>query len=200
MFIVSHHSRMNIVMSRQKLPRINRINRISGFSLIELLVTIGVMAVLLAVSLPNFQAVSEAMTTNSQAKALMNTLNLARNEAVKRGTTVSLCASTNGTDCSTDNWSAGWMVFVDANGDANGGAGSVDAGDAVIRVYDALSAGSNLTFTVDLMQYNSLGYSDIVGIQTLLVCPATGNDEHARAIEIGLSGRGRRIEGGLTCP
>ena len=85
------------------------------------------------------QAVSAAMTTNSQAKALMNTLNLARNEAVKRGTTVSLCATTNGIDCSANSWASGWMVFVDADGDANGSGGSGSPPTAVSAMVSSQS-------------------------------------------------------------
>ena len=91
-------------------------------------------------------------------------------------------------------------MFIDANGDADGDGGSVDAGDTIIRVWDALGASSTLTFTVDLMEYNSLGFSDTAGMQTFKICPISNNANNARSIEIGISGRGRRIEDGLACP
>ena len=177
-------------------------NKIRAFTLIELLMSVAIVGILLAVSLPNFQDTIESMNTNSQIKMLMTTLNLARSEAVRTGANIAVCASDDGLDCTADAWSEGWLVFFDSNGDVDGDVGSVDegAGDVIIRVWDSLGANSTLTFTVDLMEYNSLGFSDTPGVQTFLICPSSKNANNARSIEIGLSGRGRRIEDGLACP
>jgi type IV fimbrial biogenesis protein FimT len=177
----------------------NNINKIKGFSLIELMIVITILGLLLALAMPNFADTIESANTNSQIKVMMTTLNLARSEAIKRGADVSICATDDGLDCSADTWSDGWMVFVDNNGDADGDAGSVDAGDIIIRVYDSLGAGSTMTFTVDLLSYNSLGFSATGGTQTFLLCPPTNNANNARSVVIGPSGRGRRVEDGLVC-
>ena len=175
-------------------------NRNKGYSLIELLVTVAILGILISVALPNFQDTIESNVTNSQAKLFITTLNLARSEAIKRGTNVGICPSNDGIDCDAASWSTGWIVFVDVNGDADGATGSIDAGDIIIRVFDALGASSVLTLTTNFMEYNSRGFSATAGVQTMLLCPATGNAANARSVEIGLSGRGRRIEGGLVCP
>ena len=172
----------------------------AGYTLIELLIVVSIVSVLVALSAPGFQDTIEASTTNSQIKVMLTTLNLARSEAIKRGQDVALCASNDGTDCDEDDWSEGWIVFVDNNGDADGTAGSVDGGDEIIRVFDTLGAGSTLTFTTDLYAYNSLGFSATGGNQTFLLCPDSGNSANARSIDIGPSGRGRRVEEGLVCP
>lgn len=177
--------------------RIQRVQR--GYTLIELLLVITVLSVLLAVAMPGFQDTIESTTTNSQAKSLLTTLTFARSEAVKRGEVVSVCGSTNGTDCAAASWAQGWIVFIDANGDAAGATGSVDPGDTIIRVYESLGAGSSLTATTNIVQYNSLGFSATNGVQTFLICPGSNNAANARSIEVGLSGRGRRIETGLVC-
>jgi type IV fimbrial biogenesis protein FimT len=170
-----------------------------GFSLIELLVVMAIMAILLAVSLPSFQQAIESNMTNSQAKLFLTTLSLARSEAIKRGGNVGICASSNGLDCDAGAWNDGWLVFHDANEDANGASGSVDGGDTVIRVFDPMGSATVTTFTANWMAYSALGYSATGGTQTLLICPATGTAANARSIEIGPSGRGRRIEDGLVC-
>ena len=82
------------------------------------------------------------------------------------------------------------------NGDSDGAAGSIDVGDIIIRVFDAFGANSVLTVTTDFMEYNSLGFSATAGTQTMLLFPSTGTSANARSVEIGASGRGRRIEGG----
>jgi type IV fimbrial biogenesis protein FimT len=172
----------------------------SGFTLIELLITASIIGILTALSIPSFLDTVESMTTNSQAKTILSTLNLARSEAIKRGTRVGICASNDGTDCAAGAWSNGWIVIVDNNGDANGAAGSVDVGDEIIRVYDALGAGSVMTFTVNLFEYNSQGFNATGALQTILICPGSNNSANARSIELSPSGRGRRIEVGLVCP
>ena len=175
-------------------------NKNNGYTLIELLVTVAILSILLAVALPNFQDTIENNVTNSQAKLFMTTLNLARSEAIKRGTNVAICPSNDGLDCDAGSWSTGWVVFVDVNGDADGATGSIDVGDTIIRVFDALGADSVLTGTTNFLEYNSLGFSATAGVQTMKLCPSTNNADNARSVEIGVSGRGRRIEGGLACP
>jgi len=175
-------------------------NKNKGFSLIELLVVVAMLGILLAVAMPGFQDTIESANTNSQVKVLLTTLNLASSEAIKRGTNVAICASNDGLDCDAGVWNEGWMVFVDTNGDADGSSGSVDAGDTVLRVFDTLGAGSTLTFTTNLFEYNAQGFNDLEAVHTFKVCPDTNNTNNARAVEIGVSGRGRRIETGLACP
>lgn len=162
--------------------------------------TVAILGILTAVALPNFADTVESNVTNSQAKLFITTLNLARSEAIKRGTNVGICPSNDGQDCDAGSWTTGWIVFVDTNGDSDGATGSIDAGDTIIRVFDALGANSVLTVTTDFLEYNSRGFSATAGVQTMLLCPSSGNSANARSVEVGLSGRGRRIEGGLVCP
>ena len=172
-----------------------KISKIKGFSLIELLFVVAILGILIGLALPGFTDTVEAANTNSQIKVMLTTLNLARSEAIKRGQDVSICASSNGADCDAANWTEGWIVFVDNNGDANGAGGSVDAGDEVIRVFDTLGAGSTGAFTVNMFSYNDLGFSSTGGTQQFTVTPASGSVDNTRCIEIGPSGRGRRVEG-----
>ncbi|MCG8414292.1 MAG: GspH/FimT family pseudopilin [Pseudomonadales bacterium] len=170
-------------------------SKIKGFSLIELLFVVAILGILIGLALPGFTDTVEAANTNSQIKVMLTTLNLARSEAIKRGQDVSICASSDGADCDAANWTEGWIVFVDNNGDANGAGGSVDGGDEVIRVFDTLGAGSTGAFTVNMFSYNDLGFSSTGGTQQFTVTPASGSVDNTRCIEIGPSGRGRRVEG-----
>lgn len=175
------------------------IKKIKGFTVIELMIVVGVVGILLAVGLPGLQDTISRIGTNAQAKTLISSLSFARSEAVKRGAVVSICSSSSGTDCVANTWADGWIVFVDNNGDANGAAGSVDAGDEVLRVYQDLG-GNTLTFTANLQQYDPQGFGTNAASQTFLLCPEDGNSENAQSIEVSITGRGRRIHEGLVCP
>jgi len=175
-----------------------RLNQ-AGFTLLELLVIIGILGILAGVSLPSMMQTIGRISANSATRALANTINLARSEAIKRSTVVSFCATANGTDCAAGTWNSGWMIFIDNNADADGDTGSVDGGDEVIQVFDPL-ADVNVTFTANLFQYSSRGIGLTGTVQTLKICPENNDVENARAIELGISGRARVIEDGLVCP
>src|SRR3990167_4880706 len=171
-----------------------------GVTILELLIALAILGILATVSLPGFMDMLGRMSANSAAMALAGTLSLARSEAIKSGFDVSICATQDGADCDAGNWSKGWIVFVDANTDANGDIGSVDVGDTVIRVFEPL-AGMSLVVSpaVDLVQYDSRGYGKNSSILTFTICPLDGNDENARQIEVSLSGRARIEEEDLSC-
>lgn len=92
------------VMARRFLPTAVPPVGSRGFTLIELLVTMVVMAVLLSIAAPSFQAFVAGQRTKAATTELMSTLMLARSEAVKRNGTVSISPLTAG------DWTSGWTV------------------------------------------------------------------------------------------
>ena len=68
----------------------------AGFTLIELMFTIVVLAVLLGIGVPNFRDFVRNSRLTSAANDLLTDVNLARSEAVKRRVPVTLCKSANG--------------------------------------------------------------------------------------------------------
>ncbi|WP_374601103.1 GspH/FimT family pseudopilin [Niveibacterium sp.] len=88
----------------------------SGFSLIELMVTLTVAGILLAIAIPPLTGALARQRISSTISDLSSDLALARSEAARVGQPVSVCASSDGTSCSTS-WTNGWLVWVDVDGD-----------------------------------------------------------------------------------
>lgn len=111
-----------------KIPRTALAERKNhGFTLIELMVTVALMAILLALATPsflNFRRNSEliAITNNFVAA-----LNAARTEGMKRNMYAMVVPTNN-----DNNWSAGWIVFVDINSN-----GQYNAGDLIVLQQEA---------------------------------------------------------------
>jgi type IV fimbrial biogenesis protein FimT len=94
-------------------------NTVTGVTLVELLVTIAVVAILLTLGVGGFRTlIANAKMTNA-ANNLIGHLQFARSEAVKRSAEISLCPSTTGTVCvaqSDGSWEIGYIVKLDATG------------------------------------------------------------------------------------
>ena len=125
-----------------------RSNQAQGFTLVELMVTLTVGLILMLVGIPLFTTTTQNNRVAAASNTLVAHLNLARNEAVKRGVPVTACASTDGATCATLNdWNQGLIVFVDG-----GTAGSVDGTDQILRVGDG-SGDVTLTGSTAFVRY-----------------------------------------------
>lgn len=105
-----------------------------AFTLIELMVTVAVAAILMAIALPSFVDLIRGVRASADVSALTTALSVARAEAVRHNSVA--CVTSGG-------WGAGWSVKVDANGDSD----CDDAGDVEARVFGALTGGSSLVVT-----------------------------------------------------
>ncbi|MEH6686100.1 MAG: GspH/FimT family pseudopilin [Halopseudomonas sabulinigri] len=87
---------------------------VKGFTLIELMVTIAVLAVIISLAVPSFSSIIRDNRLFSLSQELRGTLQQARSEAVKRNEVVTVCRSNVGsTDCANGTaWEAGWLIKV----------------------------------------------------------------------------------------
>lgn len=93
-----------------------------GFTTVELLVVIAIVAILVVVGAPSFSTFMNNSRLSATSSQLLNELNLARSEAIKRNMRVLVCVrNAAGTDCgSGTNWAAGWLVCYDNETDSTG--------------------------------------------------------------------------------
>lgn len=116
--------------------RSGRRHRPDGFTLIELMVTIAIAAILLMVAAPSFVTMQRNSELTAAANTLVAGINAARGEAMKRG----LNAVVVPTDAA--DWRNGWTVFVDTGTARNG---TLDASDIVVQQQPALASYFSIT-------------------------------------------------------
>lgn len=173
-------------------PRGARRSAACGLTLIELLVTIAIAAILAGLAAPSFRELLASNRLKSQASALLSSLLLARGEAIKRNGRVTLCKSADGAACTADGgWEQGWIMFADGNNNA-----ALDAGETVIQRQAALGDGLRLTGNGNIANYVSYGSMGEVrttagGIQpgTFTLCQLSTSGGKAREISVSATGR-----------
>lgn len=162
-----------------------------GFTMIELMVAIAILAILISLAVPSFQNIIRTNQIAAQTNSLVTSLALARSEASKRGIRVSLCART-GTGCSggTD-WGAGWLVIEDRDGD-----GDLDAGDATLQTSPIPPQGMTITGDNPSVTFEANGENFTARVITVSKNGCSTNQ--MREINITTSGRTRLVK--KDCP
>ena len=121
-------------LSSSKLARLR--HRPHGFTAIELMVTLAILAILVALAAPSFTPLIERWRVRSATEGLQSAIYFARSEAIKRGGNVVLQKLPNGTNgCAaapTQEWNCGWYVCDDTNGNK-----ACAASEPVLQRFDA---------------------------------------------------------------
>lgn len=98
-----------------------------GFSLVEMMVAVGILAILAALASVSFQPLIEKWRVQQAVENMKSTLYLARSEGIKRGGNIGIEKIKNSAGCSlagtNQEWGCGWFVFVDADGNGKWKAG-----------------------------------------------------------------------------
>jgi type IV fimbrial biogenesis protein FimT len=159
-----------------------------GFTLLELMVAIVVLAVLLGVAAPTFTDVMRNRRLTSQINQLVYSLALTRSEAVKRVNTVTACKSATGSACGTVgvDWEDGWIVFSDPDGDQVFDAAD---GEVILQINQALLDGFTMRGSADVANAITLEPSGVSRAQGIFVLCAEGRTDYARLTDVSLAGR-----------
>jgi type IV fimbrial biogenesis protein FimT len=180
--------------STRPVPSHGARKRSHGMSLIEMIVTLCVAAVLLTGAAAAFNHIGLSMKLSGFSNAFVSQLYLARSEAIKRNSRVVMCKSADGIQCATaGGWEQGWMVFHDANNN-----GLREPGETLIRRGDPLPKGYRVAGNMTVARYVS--FSPFGGTRltsgafqagTITLCKESDSPSEARQVVINSVGRPR---------
>ena len=159
------------------------LNRIKGFTLIELMIAVALAAIIITMAAPSFNSAMKKNKIVAETNELIADINFARSEAVKRSMPVVLCRSASPSNASpscsgsASNWSSGWLVFADTDGDNS----YAPADDVLIRIGN------------QELVYNPDGTTATGGnVAVFAICDDRGKD-HGRQVQISATGRPRLV-------
>jgi type IV fimbrial biogenesis protein FimT len=162
----------------------------SGFTLLELLITVALIAVVTALAIPGMSTFSKNDRLTTNINTMIGHLAYARSEAVKSSAQVSICASSDAANCTGGNWEDGWIVYVDS--DSNGSfSEDTTTGEVILRANQALDGGNKLSPTANYasqVTYDNRGFVTATG--GFLLCD-NRNGAFGKTITISNTGRVR---------
>ena len=121
---------------------------IHGFTMVELMITLAVAAIMLALSVPSLKRITHNNLLVTSSNDLSASLSHARAEALKARRNVRICPTSNNTSCSTSSqWADGWLMFVDLDGN------SLPQASELIELGAALDGRVSLTASTAFQQW-----------------------------------------------
>ena len=159
-------------------------NKLLGFTLVELMVTIAVAAILLTIGVPSLLSIYEQSRADNNIRKIHDAFAFARNQAVSYGITVNVCPYETATSCgSTTDWSKGMRVYIDGGTDKE------------LRVIDGFNSNDLIKGTVTSATFSSDGLSSGA---TIIYC-AGGKSAGSRSVNVSTSGLVKFGDNDVSC-
>ncbi len=171
--------------------------RSAGFTLIELMVTMTVLIVLMAVAVPSFNNAVLGSKLSGYANNFVASVQLARSEAIKRNAPITMCRSADGSSCaSSGGWQQGWIIFNDKDS-----SGAINGDETRIHYQQALASEFAFTGDVYTIVFQGSGLNSTPVTNPLVLCRASPAGSQERAITVSTTGRAAsNITHNGTCP
>ncbi|MFC1602156.1 GspH/FimT family pseudopilin [Pseudomonadota bacterium] len=160
----------------------------NGFTLVEVIITLVVVSILIAVGVPGLNSIMANSQATAHTNDLVTALSFSRNESVKRGTLVAVCAKSSKTPGNLtcggggNDWLNGWFAFVDSNGNA-----TADDGEDQLRSWPAPSGNSTMTAPISI-SFDSAGTLQGGGPAALTITYSHCTGQQNRDISITTTG------------
>jgi type IV fimbrial biogenesis protein FimT len=170
--------------------------RNSGFSLVQLMITVAIVAILTGISIPSYKYITNSNRIANEVNGLLGDLQYARFAAIKTGQPVTICASSSPTAHSTTtcavstNWAQGWIVFNDT-----AGTGQYVAGEGLLRVQQTFAGTDTLVGGISGITFNREGFpvTTVTAANTANVTiklnTAPQLTQFERCIQVGINGQ-----------
>ena len=150
----------------------------ASVAFMELLVTMTVVGILMAIAVPSFRYVTTANRASSEINALLGDMQIARGEAIKEGQFVTICASTDGATCAgITAWNSGWIVYV--------GPQPFAAGNVLVKIQRPFSGADSLSANhgITAVTFNRDGIAYQLGSGfTFTLQDSTNNAQYTRCL------------------
>ncbi len=154
--------------------------RSGGFTLIELMLTLALIAIVLGFGVPSMTQLIRSNEVVNQTNSVLGGIQLARAEAVKRGVGMAVCGSSDQVSCDGQ-WGQGWLVYEDADGTASPTTTNIVRLATGSAEVDATSGG--------VVRFDHQGLRRDTSEATVLIKRSACGSEKARKISIVKGGR-----------
>lgn len=160
--------------------------RISGFTVVELMITVALSAVLMALAVPSFNQMIMTSRLTAQANEMVSAINLARSEAIKRNASISFCRvpSATATVCAAQiaNWQH-WIVSTGAGTVVRRGLVNTFSGTLVVQ---STLNGDQVVFGPDGLARTG---GALVNDRQINICSTRANQGNVRQVVLGAGSR-----------
>ena len=171
--------------------------RVKGFTLIELMVTIAVAAILVSIALPSFRNLIVSNRLNTLATEMVDAVSFARSESVKRNSPVVFCraASATATVCDSGSFWAHWVILAGTDMIRRG---EMNSHNSTIKVSSDLTS-DEVVFGGDGLARSGGAIVSESGSE-ISICSTSGPSESIINVTFGAASRVSTNKVAGTCP